>query len=248
LTDTNSAATDAWFYAPYGSVLNRTGSTDTPFQWLGGHGVRTEACGLHFMRYRYYNAGLKRFVSADPIGLAGGGNLYWYANGNPLALMDFLGLCTGWHEPPSLVNVPQRLWRPEDEYSRDTLSSGSPDTQHLAINQFYPTSQFAGTPLNQSMGMLNAAPIAAIGGGALLIAGPEISLQIGQTALSVASEFWMATTLGTGSALGHPAVREFVTAFPEALPSAQPTLAGGLGATLGQAFSSFFLWLQTGEQ
>lgn len=36
--------------------------------------------------------GRRRFVSADPIGLAGGGNLYWYANNNPLVYADYDGM------------------------------------------------------------------------------------------------------------------------------------------------------------
>jgi uncharacterized protein RhaS with RHS repeats len=37
---------------------------------------------------------LRRFLSADPLGVDGGLNLYAYANGDPLAYIDALGLCT----------------------------------------------------------------------------------------------------------------------------------------------------------
>jgi RHS repeat-associated protein len=93
LTATNGAVTDQWFYSPYGQVLNRTGSTDTPFQWLGAHGVRHEGGGIYLTRYRVYHAGLMRFTSADPIGLAGGANLFAYCLGNPLVLIDPDGKC-----------------------------------------------------------------------------------------------------------------------------------------------------------
>ncbi len=93
LTDATAAVTDQWFHDPYGETLNRTGSTATPYQWIGGHGVRAESSGLHFMRHRYYHAGLKRFVTEDPIGLAGGVNLYAYGGLNPLFWMDPWGLC-----------------------------------------------------------------------------------------------------------------------------------------------------------
>jgi len=93
LTDNAGTPTDAWFYSPYGQTLNRTGSTAVPFTWAGGYGVRSDASGLYFMRHRYYHPGLMRFVSADPVGImAGGGNLYWYANGSPLVLLDPHGL------------------------------------------------------------------------------------------------------------------------------------------------------------
>ncbi|MBV4539430.1 RHS repeat-associated core domain-containing protein, partial [Pseudomonas urmiensis] len=47
--------------------------------------------GLHYNRYRYYDPQVGRFVSADPIGYAGGLNLYAYAP-NPIAWTDPLGL------------------------------------------------------------------------------------------------------------------------------------------------------------
>jgi len=93
LTDGAGAPTDAWFYSPYGETLNRTGSAAVSFTWTGGYGVRSDTSVLYFMRHRYYHPGLMRFTSADPIGLAGGGNLFVYANGNPLTFLDFLGLC-----------------------------------------------------------------------------------------------------------------------------------------------------------
>jgi RHS repeat-associated protein len=95
LTATNGAVTDQWFYSPYGQVLNRTGSSDMPFQWLGAHSVRYECGSLYRMQHRFYHAGLMRFTSADPIGLAGGANLYWYADGSPLVLLDPSGLQSG---------------------------------------------------------------------------------------------------------------------------------------------------------
>ncbi|MFO7534840.1 MAG: RHS repeat-associated core domain-containing protein [Kiritimatiellia bacterium] len=92
-TDNVGTPTDQWFYSPYGSVLNRTGATETPFQWLGGHGVRCQDDGMYLTLYRMYNSELMRFTSADPIGLSGGANLYAYCAGNPLTLMDPEGKC-----------------------------------------------------------------------------------------------------------------------------------------------------------
>lgn len=48
--------------------------------------------GLHYNLFRYYVPECGRFVSQDPIGLAGGINLYQYAP-NPLSWIDPLGLC-----------------------------------------------------------------------------------------------------------------------------------------------------------
>ncbi len=92
LSDTNAVVTDQWFYSPYGQVMNRTGSTTTPYQWIGGAGAFAESYGLYHMRARHYHPALHRFMSRDPLGIAGGGNLYAYAALNPLLFYDPYGL------------------------------------------------------------------------------------------------------------------------------------------------------------
>ncbi|RJP74812.1 MAG: RHS repeat-associated core domain-containing protein [Desulfobacteraceae bacterium] len=48
--------------------------------------------GLHYNYYRYYDPSVGRYLTPDPIGLAGGINLYAYALNNPTNLIDFYGL------------------------------------------------------------------------------------------------------------------------------------------------------------
>jgi RHS repeat-associated protein len=47
---------------------------------------------LHQMRARWYSSYLRRFLNEDPTGFAGGENFYAYAAGNPVSLIDPLGL------------------------------------------------------------------------------------------------------------------------------------------------------------
>ncbi|WP_229755034.1 RHS repeat-associated core domain-containing protein [Pseudomonas koreensis] len=49
--------------------------------------------GLHYNRHRYYDPSVARFVSRDPIGYAGGINLYQYAI-SPTQWVDPNGLCS----------------------------------------------------------------------------------------------------------------------------------------------------------
>ena len=48
--------------------------------------------GLYYYRARYYDPELGRFISADPINLSGGINLYAYVGGNPVNRVDPFGL------------------------------------------------------------------------------------------------------------------------------------------------------------
>ena len=65
-----------------------------PTHWLGSLiGDRRDAAGLVYMRNRYYDPSAGRFTQEDPIGLAGGLNLYGYTGGDPVNYSDPLGLC-----------------------------------------------------------------------------------------------------------------------------------------------------------
>ena len=50
------------------------------------------AAGTHYRRNRYYDPGAGRFTQEDPIGLAGGLNLYGFAGSNPANFGDPFGL------------------------------------------------------------------------------------------------------------------------------------------------------------
>ncbi|MEE4716347.1 RHS repeat-associated core domain-containing protein [Pseudomonas alliivorans] len=52
-----------------------------------------EETGLHYNTFRYYDPEVGRFITQDPIGLAGGDNLYKYAP-NAIGWVDPLGLCS----------------------------------------------------------------------------------------------------------------------------------------------------------
>lgn len=94
LTDESGNLTDEFAYTPYGKVCNRTGTTETPFLWLGGGGVYYDAdIDLHFTLHRVYSSNLRRFISTDPLGIDGDVNLYAYGNLNPLFFVDPYGLC-----------------------------------------------------------------------------------------------------------------------------------------------------------
>ena len=67
------------------------------FLYNGRYGVETGANGLYYMRARYYNPQIKRFINRDiidgSITDSQSLNKYSYVQGNPISLVDPFGLC-----------------------------------------------------------------------------------------------------------------------------------------------------------
>jgi len=89
ITNLNGGVTDTVFYDPYGNIVSRTGTTETPFLYVGQYGVETDTNGLYYMRARYYNPTIQRFINVDPV--RDGYNWYGYTNGNSVNHIDPLG-------------------------------------------------------------------------------------------------------------------------------------------------------------
>ena len=105
-------ASGTW-YEPYGEVT-ATGSSNNPYQYTGRE---NDGTGLYYYRARYYSPSLKRFISEDPMGLAAGLNEYAYVGGNPVSLIDPLGLegYGYWNTNP--LPTPNIDIRPPDYYN-----------------------------------------------------------------------------------------------------------------------------------
>ena len=100
ITDTAQATTDAILYDAFGMTVSRTGTTPTPFGFVGGAQYQTDAdSGLMLLGHRYYDASIGRFISEDPI--QAGTNWYAYCDNNPLKAIDPSGLFAdgdiAWH-------------------------------------------------------------------------------------------------------------------------------------------------------
>jgi RHS repeat-associated protein len=89
LTEVDGKVFAAYAYSPFGAVVKKTGpADDNPFTYVGKYGVMDEDEGLFFMKNRYYDAHTGRFLQKDPIGFAGGTNLYAYVENNPVTNID----------------------------------------------------------------------------------------------------------------------------------------------------------------
>jgi RHS repeat-associated protein len=93
ITDGSQSVVNAYAYTPDGMILGENEAFAQPFKYVGQLGVMAESNGLYYMRARYYNPAVGRFISEDPLGFGGGDvNLYVYAGGNPVVGVDPWGL------------------------------------------------------------------------------------------------------------------------------------------------------------
>jgi RHS repeat-associated protein len=88
--DSTASVQTSYAYSPYGEAATvGPDGTKNPIQYTSRENDQT---GLMFYRARYYDPVMKRFISSDPIGLAGGMNSYSYVGGNPSSMIDPSGL------------------------------------------------------------------------------------------------------------------------------------------------------------
>lgn len=81
-----------WY--PFGTIYDEQVNAENDVRFAGQW--RDEESDLYYNWHRYYSHGLGRYLQADPIGLAGGGNLYVYATGDPIRGVDPFGLYSLW--------------------------------------------------------------------------------------------------------------------------------------------------------
>lgn len=93
MTDSGGNIVNKYGYTPFGLLAASEESVPNPFRYVGKFGVMDDGNGLLYMRARYYDVEAGRFVTKDPIGFAGGVNLYVYVNNNSVNYIDSVGLC-----------------------------------------------------------------------------------------------------------------------------------------------------------
>lgn len=95
LTDASANVVNKYAYTPFGKIAGQQETVSQPFKYVGKYGVMTEPNGLYYMKARYYDSAVGRFISEDPKGFDGGDvNLTAYVQGNPVNAIDPSGMWT----------------------------------------------------------------------------------------------------------------------------------------------------------
>ena len=143
--------------------LNPEGYVSISFLFQGQY--YDHETGLAYNRFRYYDPELGRYISQDPIGLAGGIKLYGYVE-DPLYAIDILGLSPGSRALDKALGgvkgdqkmahhlIPEKTWDAHDDFfnriglsgQRDAASNGllMSDSRKSAIshgNKLYHSSR-----------------------------------------------------------------------------------------------------------
>jgi RHS repeat-associated protein len=99
LVNKSNQIVNSYEYDPYGNALTRSEQVPQPFQFSAS--FFDPETGLYFMRARYYDPQLARFISEDPVGIGGQGAMYAFVGDDPINATDPNGLddrCKhGWH-------------------------------------------------------------------------------------------------------------------------------------------------------
>ena len=89
LSNASGALAETYLYSPYGE-LGFEGALGNPYLYTGRR--YDPETGLYYYRARMYSAAQRRFLQPDPIGYAGGMNMYAYVGNNPVMFADPWGL------------------------------------------------------------------------------------------------------------------------------------------------------------
>ena len=92
---------DAWGTRAFSSA--DTAATSDPYSGYGSSSgyISDWETGLQLLGHRYYDPGTGRFLNRDPIGMAGGVNVYAYCRNSPIFLRDTTGALPWQPLPPN---------------------------------------------------------------------------------------------------------------------------------------------------
>ena len=119
LIDNTESVVATYRYDAFGVLKKKAATLDQPYQFSTKR--YDELTGLSYYGYRYYSPVLGRWITRDPLGEAGGINLYGFVGNNPVNWIDPWGLSRAVFDPttnsmyvypgdtPDIQGPPQRF-------------------------------------------------------------------------------------------------------------------------------------------
>jgi RHS repeat-associated protein len=104
VVDSSQAVVATYQYNAFGRLMHTTGTLDQPYQFST---KRYDAgTGLNYYGYRFYSPVIERWMNRDPLGEAGGINLYGFVGGDPVNFVDPWGLQTDVGTWTPIITIP----------------------------------------------------------------------------------------------------------------------------------------------
>ncbi len=142
LVNSSGSLATQFAYEPFGRTTFSGAGTSNLYRFTGRE---LDATGLYFMRARYYNPVLQRFLSPDPLGFNGGSvDLYSYAFDSPTNFIDPLGLAAsgcgggGGGGGAPTYDPKNKTWTLPDGFQIVTVGSSSASSDASGSDQFGP--------------------------------------------------------------------------------------------------------------
>jgi len=94
LTDSTGTVTDTFRHDAWGNETAHTGTTNTPYRWVGKHGYHSDhhTTGGYYVRARTDQPTIARWTSVDLFWAFEKQGHYRYANNSPMMWLDASGL------------------------------------------------------------------------------------------------------------------------------------------------------------
>jgi RHS repeat-associated protein len=142
LSDAAGSVQTSYAYEPYGQATSTGAASINAYQYTGRD---NDVAGLYYYRNRYYNPGFSRFTNEDPLGLAGGQNVYAFVGGNPISYSDPYGLS----KFDKMFGLPKKFW---NWCHRQVKKPGDPDLTKEEAEELHKEWKALGEPGPDSKG------------------------------------------------------------------------------------------------